>query len=78
MKFIRVKLASFNFNPNCNNENNYWLVNNERIIVPKVTLNELSKLCSSHLTEPINLTKINKPKIETKEGLILRTLFNKK
>ncbi len=78
MKFIRVKLASFNFNPNFNNENNYWLVNNERIIVPKVTLNELSKLCSSHLSEPINLTKMNKPKIETKEELIMRTLFNKK
>ncbi len=80
MKFIRVKLASFNYNPNYNNaiDDKFWLVSNTRIILPKLTLNELRKLCPNLLSRTIDVTKTNKPVVETKEEIIKRTLFNKK
>lgn len=80
MKFIRVKLASFNYNPNYNSamSHNYWLVSNTRIILPKLTINDLTKLCPNLLSGTIDVTKRNKPVVETKEEIIKRTLFNRK
>jgi len=78
IKFIRVKLVSFNYNPNQKSDNKFWLVNNTRVILPKLSVNELKKLCPNLLSDTIDVTKTNMPIVETKEEIIKRTLFHRK